>query len=78
MGSHRPQPHRPPNGIFTMTKAEFDTLLTWYHDTLSRVKTFNFTDPFTLTVREFRFASAPAGTHIGNGYFVVSFNLETV
>jgi len=61
-----------------MTADQVDILMTWYHATLNKVGTFDFTHQLTSAVLELRFVSPPIATHLGGEEFTVAFDLETV
>ena len=60
-----------------MTYTEANDLLDWYYNTLNKVLSFNFTDPVTLSEKEYFFVTPPTYSHLGGVYFIVSFDLET-
>lgn len=61
-----------------LTQDQVDILNEFYNVTLGAVLTFDMTNPITSEVRELRFVSPPAFTHIGGEYYSVSLILETV
>ena len=63
--------------VIKMTSAEVELLLDWYFDTISKVNYFDFVDPLTDEMKQYRFVSPPKDTHIGGDHFSVTFDLET-
>ena len=60
-----------------LTRTQYTTLETFYLVTLSSgTLPFNFTDPITLVVSDYRFTAPPNIRSIGGNYFVATFGWE--
>jgi len=66
-------------GTMRMTRAQITIFETFYFTTcLGGIDTFNLTDPFDLSVREYEFIDQPSYAHIGGDQYDVNFNLEII
>lgn len=61
-----------------MNKAEMDEFIWWYHSILNKILPFNFPDPLTGDLVEYKFISPPSSSHIGTDQFLIGFSLMTL